>query len=116
MKLGYSQKAEVEKDVLKGVLSLDKTNDMGSVKFNEICTWLSLNPTDIVRKHSVGFRAYEEFKQNGCLDSSLSIILSPRTNSLNKKQIIHFLANFNQDEILKVHRKAVILSKKMNTN
>ena len=110
-RIGYANKRDIEMDVLSGVLALDKTNDLGRRSYEEICAWLSINPTEIIRKHSVGFRAYEEFKKSGSLNSSLDVILSPRANRLNKMHIIGFLASCSKDDMLKLHREAISLSK-----
>ena len=109
-RIGYANKRDIEMDVLSGVLALDKTNDLGKTSYEEICTWLSLNSTEIISKHSVGFRAYEEFRKSGSLNNSLDVILSPRNNRLNKMHIIRFLASCSKDEMLKLHEQAKTLS------
>ena len=112
LSLSYTTMEEVRSDVEKGVLALDKTDGLGQAGFNEICNFVSLNPNEIIKSHSLGFRGYEEFKKSGSLNGALDTILSPRTNRLNKAKLINFIAELTEADFLVIKKQAVMLSKK----
>lgn len=112
MSLGYKTMEEVKADVEKGILAEDKTNGLGHAGFNEICNFVSLKYSEVIKSNSLGFRGYENFKKTRSLNEALDTILSPRANKLNKASLINFLSELSEADFLVIKRQAVMLSKK----